>query len=82
MHQQYHRPERREFPAAAETVQVRGTLRFNTPISFGIREIAPILSSFAERQPALTVEPGLNDRQANLIEEGWDLVIRIGSMGD
>ncbi|MEZ5933019.1 MAG: LysR family transcriptional regulator [Alphaproteobacteria bacterium] len=68
--------------ASAETVRVRGTLRLNAPVSFGIREIAPLLPSFADRHPALTVELGLNDRQVDLIEEGWDLVIRIGSMRD
>lgn len=66
--------------ASAETVQVRGTLRLNAPVSFGIRELAPLLPELAARHPALTVDLGLNDRRVDLIEEGWDLVVRIGSL--
>jgi DNA-binding transcriptional LysR family regulator len=68
--------------AAAETVAVRGTLRLNVPVSFGIREIAPLLPELARRYPELTVDLGLNDRQVDPIEEGWDLVVRIGTMQD
>ncbi len=66
--------------AAAETVDVRGTLRLNVPVSFGSRQIAPLIPAFAKLHPALTIELGLNDRHVDLIEEGWDLVIRIGDM--
>lgn len=66
--------------ASAASVQVHGILRLNAPVSFGIREIAPLLPELAARHPALTVELGLNDRQVDLIEEGWDLVIRIGTL--
>ena len=68
--------------AAAENVQVRGTLRLNAPVSFGIREIAPLLPELSRRHPALAVDLGLNDRNVDLIEEGWDLVIRIGTLAD
>lgn len=68
--------------AAAETVNVRGTLRLNAPVSFGIREIAPLLPELSRRHPALAVDLGLNDRNVDLIEEGWDLVIRIGTLAD
>lgn len=68
--------------AAAETVHVRGTLRLNAPVSFGIREIAPLLPELSRRHPGLTVDLGLNDRYVDLIEEGWDLVIRIGTLAD
>jgi DNA-binding transcriptional LysR family regulator len=68
--------------ATVEVVEVRGTLRLNAPVSFGIREIAPLLPELARRNPALTIELGFNDRQVDLIEEGWDLVVRIGNMKD
>lgn len=67
--------------SAAQT-DVRGTLRLNVPVSFGILEVAPLLPQFAARHPALTVDLGLNDRQVDLVEEGWDLAIRIGAMKD
>ncbi|RTL71559.1 MAG: LysR family transcriptional regulator [Hyphomicrobiales bacterium] len=70
-----------EAVSAAQTV-VSGTLRLNVPVSFGILEIAPVLPEFAARYPGLTVDLGLNDRQVDLVEEGWDLAIRIGTMKD
>lgn len=74
--------EEADAQASIEKVQVQGTLRLNAPVSFGIREVAPLMPIFADAHPALTVELGLNDRQVDLIEEGWDLVIRIGSLKD
>ena len=68
--------------AARESFDVRGTLRLNAPVSFGYRELAPLLPAFCKSYPAITIELGLNDRQVDLIEEGWDLVVRIGSMAD
>jgi DNA-binding transcriptional LysR family regulator len=68
--------------AGRERFDVRGTLRLNAPVSFGIRELAPILPDFSKRHPDLTIDLGLNDRQVDLIEEGWDLVVRIGSLAD
>lgn len=69
-----------EAAASADRMEVRGTLRLNVPVSFGVREIAPLLPSFAESHPSLVVELGLNDRAVDLIEEGWDLAIRIGRL--
>jgi DNA-binding transcriptional LysR family regulator len=66
--------------ASAETIEVRGTLRLNAPVSFGIRELGPLLPELSHRHPALTVELGLNDRRVDLIEEGWDLAVRIGTL--
>jgi DNA-binding transcriptional LysR family regulator len=74
--------EEAEAEAAADTVEPRGTLRLNAPLSFGFREISPALAEFARLYPALTVDIGLNDRMIDLVEEGWDLAIRIGRMKD
>ncbi|MFL9825062.1 LysR family transcriptional regulator [Rhodoplanes sp. SY1] len=72
--------EEADATASVETVEVRGTLRLNAPFSFGIREIAPLLPEFSRRHPDLVVDLGLNDRVVDLIEEGWDMVVRIGRM--
>lgn len=66
--------------AAVAANEVRGTLRLNAPVSFGVRELAPLLPELSRRHPALTIDLGLNDRQVDLIEEGWDLAVRIGSL--
>ena len=68
--------------ASAQSVEVRGTLRLNAPLSFGIREIAPRLLNLKERHPGLRIDLGLNDRFVDPIEEGWDLVIRVGALAD
>jgi DNA-binding transcriptional LysR family regulator len=67
---------------AADRVEPRGVLRLSAPVSFGARQVAPLLSEFSRRHPLVTVELGLNDRYVDLAEEGWDLAIRIGSLSD
>lgn len=67
---------------AADRVEPRGLLRLNAPVSFGTRQIAPLLAEFAQRHPRVTVELGLNDRLVDLVEEGWDLAIRIGNLSN
>ena len=66
----------------ADRVEPRGLLRLNVPVAFGTRQIAPLLSEFAQRHPLVTVELGLNDRLVDLADEGWDLAIRIGSLSN
>ncbi|MDX2307490.1 MAG: LysR family transcriptional regulator [Hyphomicrobium sp.] len=68
--------------AGRDRVEVQGTLRLNVPVSYGLLEIAPLLPGLARRHPTLTVELGLNDRRVDLLEEGWDMAIRIGSLPD
>ncbi|MFC7052561.1 LysR family transcriptional regulator [Hansschlegelia quercus] len=68
--------------AAAERVEVTGALRVNAPASFGVRELAPILPEFARLHPALRIELGLSDRVIDLVEEGWDVAVRIGRVSD
>ncbi len=72
--------EEADAKASLEAIEVRGTLRLNAPVSFGICEIGPILPDLSRRHPALSIDLGLNDRFVDPIEEGWDLVIRIGGM--
>jgi DNA-binding transcriptional LysR family regulator len=57
----------------------RGTLRVNAPVSFGVRHLAPAISDFMARHPELSVDIDLVDRYIDLIEEGYDLALRIAS---
>ncbi|QPC44349.1 LysR family transcriptional regulator [Kaustia mangrovi] len=68
--------------AAADRLAPRGTLRLNVPVSFGVRQIAPALPAFQAQYPDVAVDLGLNDRTVDLIEEGWDLAIRVGELAD
>jgi DNA-binding transcriptional LysR family regulator len=60
----------------------RGKLRINTPMSFGILHIAPGLPEFVAQYPELSMDMNLDDRQVDLIEEGFDLAIRIAELPD
>lgn len=55
----------------------RGTLRVNAPVSFGILHLGPALAAFMCRYPELAVEIELVDRFVDVIEEGYDVVVRI-----
>ena len=71
-----------EAAASAGQAEPRGHLRMNVPVSFGARQVAPLLGDFARLHPKVEVELGLNDRVVDLVEEGWDLAIRIGVLND
>lgn len=60
----------------------RGTLRLNTPMSFGIMHVAPALPEFQRRYPEISIDMNLDDRQVDVIEEGFDLSIRISELPD
>lgn len=72
--------------AAAEvgqgTSDMRGQLRVNGPMSFGTRYLAPLVAQFMLAHPTLEVRLDLNDRRVDLLEEGYDVAIRIGSLPD
>ncbi len=71
---------------AEETLQrgkdeVQGRLRVSLPVLFGQRCVAPLLFRLSQRYPLLKLELHYSDRQVNLLEEGFDLAVRIGSLG-
>ncbi|QND97617.1 HTH-type transcriptional regulator CynR [Burkholderia cenocepacia] len=58
-----------------------GTLRISAPITFGACVIAPLAATFRQRYPLVRVELELSNRNVDLIDEGFDLAIRIGELG-
>ena len=60
----------------------RGILKINAPMSFGIRHLAPAICDFQAEFPQVHVDLTLNDRYVDLIEEGYDIAVRIGRLAD
>ncbi len=71
-----------ESAAADRQAEPRGVLRINAPMVFGVRHLATMVTGFTRRYPAVRVEMVLNDRVVDLVEEGYDLAIRIGRLVD
>lgn len=65
-----------------QTAEARGTLRVSAPMSFGRVHVAPLLAEFLQQHPQVRVDLALADRAVDLIEDGYDLAVRIGELAD
>ena len=74
--------EEAETSAADRQAEPRGTLRVNAPMSFGTRHLAAAIAGFRRDNPRLRVELVLNDRVVDLVEEGYDVAVRIGRLAE
>ncbi len=68
--------------AAGARGEPTGTLRIDAPLTYGKRVIVPVLAKLLDRHPQLRIDARLSDRHADLIREGLDAVVRIGSLSD
>lgn len=59
-----------------------GLLRVSAPTLFARRFLGPVVAAFRSRHPGLRIELALADRRVDLLEEGFDVAIRIGELGD
>ncbi|MBJ6761395.1 LysR family transcriptional regulator [Myxococcaceae bacterium JPH2] len=59
-----------------------GRLRVSVPVLFGRHCVAPLLMTLAKQYPRLEVELSFNDRAVDLVNEGFDLGVRVGSLPD
>jgi DNA-binding transcriptional LysR family regulator len=59
-----------------------GMLRMDVPIYYGRRFVLPLLAALQREHPALTVEVRLQDGFADLVRDGIDLAVRIGTLRD
>lgn len=62
------------------SAQARGVLRINVPVSFGIRDLAPLWPGFMCEHPEVLLDVTLSDRLVDLVEEGYDMAVRIGNL--
>lgn len=74
--------EEAELEAAAAQDAAVGTLRLSAPVSFGVRYLGEAIARFAVAHPEVRVRVDLDDRYVDLIEEDYDLAVRVGSLPD
>lgn len=68
---------------AAETRALpKGRLRISAPVSFGIHILSLKLPAYMERYPEVEIDLRLNNRLVDLIDEGFDVVFRVGELTD
>ncbi|OLY72997.1 LysR family transcriptional regulator [Pseudomonas sp. ATCC PTA-122608] len=67
---------------SGQNTEPRGTIRLSAPLSFAMAHLGSLLPLFLQRYPHVSVEVDLSDRPVDLISEGYDLVLRIGTLED
>ena len=68
--------------ASAHTMEVKGLLRVHATLGLGQRLVAPAVREFLTHYPELNIDLNIGSRAANLLEAGYDVVIRSAQMGD
>ncbi|AZD15264.1 LysR substrate-binding domain-containing protein [Pseudomonas chlororaphis] len=62
--------------------ELRGVLRVNAPMSFGLRRLGPLVPLFHEQHPNIELQLVLSDQQVDPVRGGFDVTIRIASLAD
>ncbi len=60
--------------------EAAGQVRINAPVSFGLTHLAPLWPTFMAAHPKVTLDITLTDRLVDLVDEGYDLAVRIGRL--
>ncbi|MGV0958269.1 MAG: LysR family transcriptional regulator [Limnohabitans sp.] len=74
--------EASEAELSTRSVTASGLLKVSVPVSFGIRHLAPLWSEFLANHPQVTLDVQLADRVIDLVDEGFDLAVRIARLPD
>ncbi len=72
--------EEAEAEISSRSGKASGVLRINAPLSFGILHLAPLWGHFARENPKVSLDISLSDRVVDLVDEGYDLAIRITNL--
>lgn len=71
-----------ELAVSAAHRELRGALRVALPLSFGLLHLAPAIQEFVRLHPAVEFDLDFNDRQVDLVREGFDVAVRIAQLAD
>ena len=74
--------EEAEAAAAERQTELKGLLRVNAPLSFGILVLGRLLPDFLRAHPGLGVRIDLDDRFVDPVAGGWDVTVRIADLAD
>lgn len=77
-----HDVEEAENLAAVALASPNGRLKINAPVSFGMHALAPVLPEFMKAYPQVNIELNLSNRAVDLIDEGYDVIFRVGRLAD
>lgn len=69
-----------EAEVTAGAQEAVGLLRLNVPVSFGLMHLAPLWPAFLQQHPKVTLDVTLSDRIVDLVDEGYDLAVRIARL--
>jgi DNA-binding transcriptional LysR family regulator len=71
-----------EAEISTRTHTASGLLKISVPVSFGIQHLAPLWSDFVQAHPRVSLDVQLADRIMDLVDEGFDLAVRIARLPD
>lgn len=74
--------EEAETSVAQEASTPRGTLRVTSSVAFGAPHLGRAITEYLQRYPQVGVDLTLNDRVVDLVEEGFDIAIRVAARID
>lgn len=72
--------EEAEAEITSKSVEASGLVKINVPVSFGLLHLAPLWPAFMAKHPKVSLDVTVSDRMVDLVEEGYDMAIRIARL--
>ncbi|MDQ7981805.1 LysR family transcriptional regulator [Paraburkholderia sp. SARCC-3016] len=71
-----------ELAMSSQRAYPRGLLRISAPLSFGMVHLSPLVGAFLSSNPEVRIDMELSDRVVDVVGEGYDMALRIGTLAD